>query len=146
MENKIWAIYWFQCGDLVCYEEYTGENSRTFGERLKENLKLPFPIHNHSCTTCHTTTQDNLQIIGWEDHGTAKTIKESIYIRANNHILIEIQISSIYTVHGIEYFLIPMGLNKKAYTRYWACQVHPTLHPHAHIHSFCGACSEKTFV
>ena len=25
MENKSRAIYWFQCGDLVCDEEYTGE-------------------------------------------------------------------------------------------------------------------------
>ena len=84
MENKSEAIYWFQCGDLLCGEEYIGETSRTFGERFKELLKEPFPIHNHSCITGHTTTQDNFQIIGREDHGITRTIKQFIYIRVNN--------------------------------------------------------------
>ena len=43
MENKSEAIYWFQCGDLVCDVEYIGETSRTFEERFKEHLKEPFP-------------------------------------------------------------------------------------------------------
>ena len=43
MENKSGAIYWFQCEDLACGEEYLGETSRTFGERFKENLKEPSP-------------------------------------------------------------------------------------------------------
>ena len=85
--NKSGAIYWFQCRDLACDEEYIGETSRTFGERFREHLKEPFPIHNHSCTTGHTTTHDNFQIIGREDHGTARIIKESIYIRVNNSTL-----------------------------------------------------------
>ena len=78
------AIYWFQCRELACDEEYIGETSRTFGERFKENLKDPSPIHHHSYTTSHLTTKDNLQIVGREDHGTARTIKESIYTRVNN--------------------------------------------------------------
>ena len=45
------------------------------------------PIHNHSCITGQTTTLDNFQIIGMEDHGTVRTIKESIYIRVNNPTL-----------------------------------------------------------
>ena len=85
--EKSGAIYWFQCGDLACDEEYIGETSRTFRERFKEHLKEPSPIHNHSCNTVHTTTQDNFQIIGREDHGIARTIKESIYIRVNNPTL-----------------------------------------------------------
>ena len=90
MENKSGVIYWFQCGELVCDEEYIGETSRTFGERFKEHLKEPSPMHNHSCITGHATTQDNFQIIGREDHGIARTIKESIYIRVNNPHLIGI--------------------------------------------------------
>ena len=35
------SIYWYQCGDLGCDEEYIGETSRTFGERYKEHLKAP---------------------------------------------------------------------------------------------------------
>ena len=80
-------VYWFQCGDLACDEEYIGETSRTFGERFKEHLKEPSPIHNHSCTVDHTASQDNFQIIGREDHGTARTIKEPFYVRINNPTL-----------------------------------------------------------
>ena len=36
MVNKSWAIYWFQCGDLICDDEYIGITFRTFGERYKE--------------------------------------------------------------------------------------------------------------
>ena len=42
------AIYWYQCGDLTCDDEYIGETSRTFGERYKEDLKDPSPIHHHN--------------------------------------------------------------------------------------------------
>ena len=77
MENKSGATYWFHCGELACDEEYT-ETSGIFGERFKEHLKEPSHIHNHSSTTCHLTTQDNFQILGREDHGIARTIKESI--------------------------------------------------------------------
>ena len=87
MANKSWAIYWFQCGDLTCDDEYIGETSRTFEERFKEHLKEPSPIHHHSISTGHPTTQHNFQIIGREGHGIARTIKESIYIRVNNPTL-----------------------------------------------------------
>ena len=54
-------------------------------KRFKEHLKEePYPVHHPSNNTGHTTTQDNFQIIGREDHGIARTIKESIYIRLNN--------------------------------------------------------------
>ena len=90
MANKSGAIYWFQCGDLTCNHEYIGEPSSTFGERFKEHLKEPSPIHHHSINTGHSTTQHNFQIIGREGHGIARTIKETIYIRVNNPTLIEI--------------------------------------------------------
>ena len=35
----------------------------------------------------HSTTPDNLNILGMEDHDLARTIKESIYIRVNNPTL-----------------------------------------------------------
>ena len=41
MVNQSGAIYWYQCGDLGCDDEYIGETSRTFGERYKEHLKPP---------------------------------------------------------------------------------------------------------
>ena len=78
---------WYQCGQLVCDEEYIGETSRTFGERYKEHLKEPSPIYGHSNISGHSTNPDNFAIIGREGHGLARTIKESIYIRANNPTL-----------------------------------------------------------
>ena len=37
--------------------------------------------------TRHTTTSNNFNIIGRENQGLARTIKESIYIRLNNPML-----------------------------------------------------------
>ena len=41
MVNQSGAIYWYQCGDLGCDDEYIGETSRTFDERYKEHLEGP---------------------------------------------------------------------------------------------------------
>ena len=86
MVNKSGAIYWFQCGDLTCNDEYIGETSRTFEERFKEHWKEP-PIHHHSNNTGHPNTQNNFQIISREGHGLARNIKESIFTRVNNPTL-----------------------------------------------------------
>ena len=53
------AVYWYQCGDLTCDDEYIGETSRTFGERYKEHLKAPSTIHHHSSQTGHPTSHNN---------------------------------------------------------------------------------------
>ena len=66
MVSKSGAIYWLQFCDLSCDDEYIGETSRTFGERFKEHLKDPSPIHHHSNQTGHPTNQNNFQIIGRE--------------------------------------------------------------------------------
>ena len=81
MVNKSRAIYWFQCSDLTCNDEYIGETSMTFGERFKEYLKEPSLIHHHSNNTGHPISQNNFQIIGREGDGLARYIKESIFIR-----------------------------------------------------------------
>ena len=75
------AIYWFQCGDISCDDEYIRETSRTFDERYKEHLKDPSPIDQHSNHTGHSTSHNNFQIIGREGHSLARNIKESIFIR-----------------------------------------------------------------
>ena len=68
-------------------DEYIGKTPRTFGERFKEHLKEPSPMHHQSINTGHPTTQHNFQIIGREGHGTARTVKKCIYIRVNNPTL-----------------------------------------------------------
>ena len=68
----------------MCNEENIGKTSRTFGERYKEHPKELLPIKAYTDHTGHSTNPENFTIIGKEDHGLARTIKESIYIRVNN--------------------------------------------------------------
>ena len=81
------AIYCYQCGDLICDDEYIGETSRTFGERYKEHLKDPSPIHHHNNQTNCPINQNNFKIIGREGYHMSRYIKESIFIRVNNPTL-----------------------------------------------------------
>ena len=69
---------------MECDEEYTGESARNFAERFKEHLKAPSPIYDHSNISGHTVTIENFSILGREDHNLTRTIKEALYIRANN--------------------------------------------------------------
>ena len=86
-DNRSGLIYIYRCPQLDCNDEYIGETCRTLGERRKEHLKQPSPIHRHSQTTGHPIEDQNFNIIGREDQGQARTIKESIYIRVNNPTL-----------------------------------------------------------
>ena len=81
--KKSGIIYRFKYDRLECDEEYIGETSRTFGERFKEHLKAPSPIHDHSNTSGHTTTLDNFKVVGREEQNLSRLIKESMYIRVN---------------------------------------------------------------
>ena len=67
MASQSDAIYWYQCGNLTCDDEYIGETSRTFGERYKEHLKDPSPIHHHNKQTNYPINHNNFKIIGRED-------------------------------------------------------------------------------
>ena len=46
-DSKSGVIYSYQCNHLDCNEEYIGKTSRTLGERRKEHLRQPSPIHGH---------------------------------------------------------------------------------------------------
>ena len=48
IDRKSGDIYWYQCREVMCSEEYIGKTSRTFGERYKEHLKEPSPFFAHS--------------------------------------------------------------------------------------------------
>ena len=45
LTKKSGIIYRYKCDRLECDEKYIGETARTFGERYKEHLKAPSPIH-----------------------------------------------------------------------------------------------------
>ena len=110
LDRRSGTIHWYQCGEFTCDEEYIGETSMTFGERYKEHPKEPLPIYGHSNITGHSTNPDNITFIGREDHGLARTIKESIYIRVNNPYSIGMWVSIIFIIYGTESCLIPLNL------------------------------------
>ena len=78
------VIYSFRCNKVECDEEYIGESARTFGERYKEHQKSPSPIHDHFTISGHTVSVEDFSILAREDQNLLRTIKEAIYIRANN--------------------------------------------------------------
>ena len=82
--KKSGIIHTFKCNRLECDDEYLGESSRTFGERFREHLKAPSPIHDHYNITGHSTTIENFSIVGREDQNLIRAIKEPIYVRVNN--------------------------------------------------------------
>ena len=81
------VIYRFKCNRVECNEEYIGESARNFGERFKEHLKAPSPIHDHINISGHTVSIEDFSILAREDQNLLRTIKEAIYIRANNQFL-----------------------------------------------------------
>ena len=78
------VIYRFKCNRVECDEEYIGESARTFGERYKEHHKSPSPIHDHTTISGHTVFVEDFSILARENQNLRRTIKEAIYIRANN--------------------------------------------------------------
>ena len=78
------VIYSYQCKKMDCNEEYIGETSRTLGERYREHLIEPYPIHEHSIQTGHNGSEDNFNILGREDWVLTRLIKELICIRVSN--------------------------------------------------------------
>ena len=65
--KKSGDIYSYQCGELACNEEYIEETSRPLGERYREHLKEPSPIHVHILQSGHNSTPDKFNILGRED-------------------------------------------------------------------------------
>ena len=82
--RKSGAIYWYQCGELMCDMEYIGKTSRTFWEKIQRAPERTLTIYGHSNESGHSTNPDNFTIIGRERHSLARIIKESIYIRVYN--------------------------------------------------------------
>ena len=81
------VIYSYQCKELHCDDDYIGETSKTLGVRYKEHLKETSPIQAHSTQTGHSTSADHFNILGGEDQGLTRLVKESIYLRVNNPTL-----------------------------------------------------------
>ena len=73
-------IYQYQCPHIQCSSSYIGESGRAWGERVKEHLKAPSPIHQHSTITGHPLDPEQFNIMHKEVHSQSRTIKEAMFI------------------------------------------------------------------
>ena len=74
------VIYHYQCPHIQCSSSYIGESDRSLGERVKEHLKAPSPIHLHSATMGHPLDPNQFNIIHKEVQSQSRTIKEAMFI------------------------------------------------------------------
>ena len=81
--QKSGVIYRYKCTQADCEEEYIGELGRTFRDRLKEHLIAPSFIYQHSQAMGHPFSVDCFIIIGGEEHGITRIIKEDMFICVN---------------------------------------------------------------
>ena len=145
------VIYRFKCNRVECDEEYIGESARNFGERFKEHLKAPSPIHDHINISGHTVSIDDFSILAREDQNLLRTIKEAIYIRANNpslnrnvgkfhlpHIWDEVLLNISRTKIKIK---LTSG-NSISHHGYNICQTIPTLGGHSIYHHGNNICQQ----
>ena len=86
---------------MDCDEEWIEESARTFGQRLKEDFSVPFPLYNHANTTGYHTRVDNISNVGREPLNIARTINEAMYIRVNDPSLSRTLASSIVPYIGL---------------------------------------------
>ena len=82
--KKVGSYIGISVTGLDCDDEYIGEWARNFEERFKEHLEAPSPIYDHLNISGHDVIIDNFTILGREDQNLLRTIKEALYIRANN--------------------------------------------------------------
>ena len=82
--QKSGAIYKYKCLQINCTDEYIGESGGTFGDRYKEHLKAPSPIHLHTTTTGHPVSPDCFSTVDRESQGMVWNIKEAMYIKVND--------------------------------------------------------------
>ena len=139
MDKKSKVIYYYQCVESTYNVEYIGETSSTFGERFKEHLKEPSSIHAHNTQTVHSATPDNFNIIGRVDHGLARTINESIFIRVNNPTFN--RNLGKYNLHHIWNRVLPNTCDLKINTANGICIVHgcvQSISTNRHLHRTIG--------
>ena len=85
--QKSGIIYRFKCLHIHCPEEYIGESGRTLGERVKEHLMAPSPIHQHCNTPGHPVSPGCFTIVHREPQGITRNIKEAMFIQVNDPTL-----------------------------------------------------------
>ena len=82
--TKSGIIYRYRCPNVTCTKQYIGESGRSLGDRYREHLKAPLPIHLHTSTTGHPVSPVCFTIIDREVQGFTRNIKEALYIKVND--------------------------------------------------------------
>ena len=82
--TKSGVIYKYKCSQINCPEEYIGETGTTYGDRLKECLRAPSLIHQHTSSTGHPISPNCFSIVHREPQVTTRNIKEAMFFRAND--------------------------------------------------------------
>ena len=85
--NKTGIIYHYKCLHINCPEAYIGESGRALGDRVKEHLKVPSPIHQHSATTGHPLDPEHFNIVHKEVNSYSRSIKECMFIHIHDPTL-----------------------------------------------------------
>ena len=101
--QKSGIIYKFKCPHINCPKECIGESGRTSGNRVKEHLRPPSPIHQHSNTTEHPVSPDCFTIVHRESQGNIRNIKEAMFIYVNNPSLDIMWVNTSCRIYGITY-------------------------------------------
>ena len=82
--QKSGIIFNYKCPHNSWPEQYIRESGRILEDRVKEHLRAPSPIHQHSSTTGHQIYPDCFNIIHREPQGVTRNIKEAMIIRVND--------------------------------------------------------------
>ena len=82
--QKSGIIYNYKCPHTNCPQQYIGESVRTLGDRVKEHLRAPSPIHQYSSTTGDPISPECFTIVHRETQGVTRYIKEAMFIRIND--------------------------------------------------------------
>ena len=85
--QKSGVICRFRCPHINCPEECIEESGRSFRDQLKEHLRAPSPIHQHSHSTRHPVSLNCSTIVDRESQGVTRNIKEAMYIQVNDSSL-----------------------------------------------------------
>ena len=104
--HKSGIIYKFKYPHINCPVEYIGESGRTIGDRVKEHLSAPSPIHQHSNTTGHPVSPDCFTIVHREPQGNKRNIKEVMFIWVNDPLL-DRNLGKYHLPHILEFWTCP---------------------------------------
>ena len=74
-------------GTHSCTMDHITKSGRTLGDRFREHMKAPSPIHLHNQTIGHQVDLECFTIIERVTQGTTRIVKEAITIWVNDSFL-----------------------------------------------------------